>query len=74
MSTMSSDVYEALKEAGASEEKARKAAKAIASYDNRFAQIDERFAVMDRRLALLQLMMGFNFVMTIAILWKVFSH
>lgn len=73
MSTMISEVYDALKEAGASEEKARKAAEAIAGYENRFAKIDERFAIMDGRLVLLQWMLGFNLAMTIAILWKVFS-
>lgn len=40
---MISEVYDALKEAGASEEKARKAAEAVASYKNRFARIDGRF-------------------------------
>jgi len=33
MSTMISEVYDALKEAGASEEKARKAAEAVATYE-----------------------------------------
>jgi hypothetical protein len=73
MSTMISEVYDAFKEAGASEEKARKAAEAIAGYENRFAKIDERFAIMDGRLVLLQWMLGFNLAMTLAILWKVFS-
>lgn len=73
MSTMISEVYDAFKEAGASEEKARKAAEAVAGYENRFAKIDERFAVMDGRLVLLQWMLGFNLAMTLAILWKVFS-
>lgn len=73
MSTMISEVYDAFKEAGTSEEKARKAAEAIAGYENRFAKIDERFAIMDGRLVLLQWMLGFNLAMTIAILWKVFS-
>ena len=73
MSTMISEVYDAFKEAGASEEKARKAAEAIAGYENRFAKIDERFATMDGRLVLLQWMLGFNLAMTLAILWKVFS-
>jgi hypothetical protein len=73
MSTMISEVYDAFKEAGASEEKARKAAEAIAGYENRFAKIDERFAIMDGRLILLQWMLGFNLAMTLAILWKVFS-
>jgi hypothetical protein len=63
---MISEVYDALKEAGASEEKARKAAEAIASYENRFARIESD-------LALLKWMIGFNLAMTVAILWKVFT-
>jgi hypothetical protein len=66
MSTMISEVYDALKEAGASEEKARKAAEAIASYENRFAR-------MESDLAILKWMVSFNLAMTIAILWKVFA-
>jgi hypothetical protein len=63
---MISEVYDALKEAGASEEKSRKAAEAIASYENRFARIEGD-------LALLKWMVGFNLAMTVAVLWKVFS-
>lgn len=67
MSTMISEVYDALKEAGASEEKARKAAEAIASYENRFTRLESD-------LALLKWMVGFNLAMTVAVLWKVFSR
>lgn len=66
MSTMISEVYDALKEAGASEEKARKAAEAVATYENRFARIESD-------LALLKWMIGFNLAITVAILWKIFS-
>ena len=66
MSTMISEVYDALKEAGASEEKARKAAEAVATYENRFARIESD-------LALVKWMIGFNLAITIAILWKIFS-
>jgi hypothetical protein len=66
MSTMISEVYDALKEAGASEEKARKAAEAIASYENRFARIETD-------LTLLKWMVGFNLAFTVAVLWKVFA-
>jgi len=37
---MISEVYDALKEAGASEEKARKAAEAVASFEHRFSNIE----------------------------------
>jgi hypothetical protein len=39
---------------------------AVASYENRFARIESDLAV-------LKWMMGFNLVMTVAVLWKVFS-
>ena len=63
---MISEVYDALKEAGASEEKARKAAEAVATYENRFARIESEFA-------LVKWMIGFNLAMTVVVLWKVFS-
>jgi hypothetical protein len=80
MATMISEVYDALKDAGASEEKARKAAEALAGYEDkfvrieaRFARVDERFAQIEGKITLLQWMVGFNLAMTTAVLWKVFS-
>ncbi|MEN9479080.1 MAG: hypothetical protein RLZZ298_475 [Pseudomonadota bacterium] len=46
MSTMIFEVYDALKDAGASEEKAAKAATALADYDSRFNRIDAEPVVM----------------------------
>ena len=40
MSTMISVVYDALLEAGASPEKARRAAEALANYETRFSKVD----------------------------------
>jgi hypothetical protein len=40
MSTMVVEVYDALKEAGASDENARAAAQTLANYDNRFSKIE----------------------------------
>jgi hypothetical protein len=73
MATMISEVYDALKEAGASEEKARKAAETLASYDDRFSRIEQRLTQVEGRLTLVQWMLGFNLAMTTAVLWKVFS-
>lgn len=73
MATMISEVYDALKEAGASEEKARKAAEAIASYENRFSSFENRMVRIEGKIDLLQWMIGFNLAMTVAVLWKVFS-
>ena len=54
---MIAEVYDALKEAGASEEKSRAAAEAVASYENRFTNLekayDNRFASIERKLTLL---------------------
>jgi len=66
MSTMISEVYDALKDAGASEEKARKAAEAIAAYENRFNRIEQDLAIV-------KWMLGFVLAMVTAILWKVFT-
>lgn len=41
------EVYDALVSAGAPEEKARKAAEAIAAYEDRFATIDQRLVKID---------------------------
>lgn len=40
MTTMITEVYDALKEAGASEEKAKAAASALADYGNRFDRLE----------------------------------
>lgn len=66
MGTMVSEVYDALKEAGVGEEKARAAAEAIAGYENRFAKINQDMAVIRG-------VIGLNLVFTSVILWKVFS-
>ena len=66
MSTMIFEVYDALKEAGASEDKAKKAAEALAAYESRFSKIDTD-------LTLLKWMVGFNLALSAAILLKLFN-
>jgi hypothetical protein len=63
---MISEVYAALKEAGASEEKARKAAEALASCENRCVRIESDLSIV-------KWMIGFNLAMTTAILWRIFA-
>lgn len=46
MATMISEVYDTFIAAGAPEEKARKAAQAIANYENRFARIEGDLLVL----------------------------
>jgi len=46
MTTMVSELYVALKEAGVSEEKATKAAEAVATYEHRFNKVETDLAVL----------------------------
>ena len=64
MSTMNSEVYAALIEAGATEDKAREAAKSVAQYDTDIAR-------MKASLLLLKWMVGFNLAFSPAILWRI---
>ena len=66
MTIMISEAYDALISAGADEEKAREAAKAVAQYDKDIAEIKAS-------LMLVKWMVGFNLAFTLAVLWKVFS-
>jgi len=59
------EIYDALIEAGASEEKAR-AARAMTNYETRISKIESD-------INLLKWMVGFNLAMTVAILFRVFS-
>jgi hypothetical protein len=61
MATMISELYDALKSAGAPEDQARKAAEVVASYENRFARIEAD-------LTLLKWMVGFNLAGTVALI------
>jgi hypothetical protein len=58
-------LYAALREAGADEVKAREAAEEAAAFENRLANVEAR-------LLLLTWMVGFNLVMTVAIMSKLF--
>lgn len=65
MATMISEVYDAFVEAGASQDKARKAAEALANYEFRFAKIDAD-------LTLLKWMAGFTFAGVMGLVLKAF--
>ena len=66
MSTMNSEVYDALISAGADETKAREAAKSVARYDADIAEIKAS-------LLLLKWMVGFILVFVVALTWRVFQ-
>ncbi|MBV9116667.1 MAG: hypothetical protein JOY63_04795 [Acetobacteraceae bacterium] len=74
MTTMIVEIYDALRDAWANEEKARKAAEVLANYEDRFARIDTRLERFDGRMNLLQWMIGANFALTLAVLIKLFVH
>ena len=74
MALMSSELYDALLEAGASEAKARKAAETVAAYDNRFTilegKIDTLRAEVKGEMAWTRWLMGTNIVLTLGVLWR----
>jgi len=63
---MISEVYEAFRDAGASENKSKAAAEALANYESRFASLEAGQL-------LLKWMIGFNLAFTMTILWKIFQ-
>ena len=58
MSIMVAELYDALIDAGASEEKARTAARAMADYNSRFDQIDQKLAEINGKINLIQWMLA----------------
>jgi hypothetical protein len=73
MTTMLAEVYDALIAAGAPEEKARKAAEAVAGYENRFNGPENRMGRFEERMNLVQWMLGFNIALTVGVLIKLFA-
>jgi hypothetical protein len=67
MATMVTEVYDALRDAGVSEDKSRAAAVAMAMHE-------PRFALLDSKLTVLTWMVGFNLALTVAVLGKLFFH
>jgi hypothetical protein len=61
MSTAIMEIYDALREAGASEERSRAAAEAVAGYESRFSKLEADTS-------LLKWMGGFNIALSVAML------
>lgn len=68
MSTMIIEVYDAFKSAGASEEKAQAAAKAIADYDSRFNKVEADLGGIKGELPALKMMVGIVIALNMAII------
>jgi hypothetical protein len=69
MAVMMGNLYSALKQAGADDENAKKAAEEVAGFENRISSLSAD-------VALLKWMGGFNLALTLAIVGKLFlaSH
>jgi hypothetical protein len=74
MTTMIAEVCDALIAAGSPEDKARKAAEAIAGYENRFSGVEQRLTRMEGELKLLSWMIGFNLAGTVGIIFMLLRH
>jgi hypothetical protein len=81
MALMIAELYDALLAVNAPEDKARKAAEAVAAYEQRFASLDTRLSQLDGKLdtlraelkgemAWVKWMLGTNLVFTLGVLWK----
>jgi len=70
---MIAELYDALKDAGASEEKARAAAKTMADYDSRFNKIDQDLALLKAEMTILKWMLSFLVAGMVSLLFKVFT-
>jgi hypothetical protein len=72
MSTMITEVYEAFISAGAPEDKAKAAAKAVAEYDSRFNRIDSDLALVKAEMVVLKWMLGFVLAGVVSLVLKNF--
>lgn len=72
MSTMITEIYDALREAGASEEKARKAAEVLANFDSQHQDVKHEFASLRGEFNTVKWMLATNLTLTILVLGKLF--
>jgi hypothetical protein len=72
MSTMITEVYEAFISAGAPEDKAKAAAKAVAEHDSRFNRIDSDLALVKAEMVVLKWMLGFVLAGVVSLVLKNF--
>ena len=74
MALMLSKLYDALREAGASNMKVREAAEEAAAFENRFDLIERHLERLDGRMSLVQWMLGVNLVVLLVVFCRVFSQ
>jgi hypothetical protein len=73
MSTMITEVYDAFIAAGAPEDKAKAAARALADYDSRFNRVDQELALIKAEIVVLKWMLGFVLAGIASLVFKAFS-
>jgi hypothetical protein len=74
VATMISEVYDAVIASGAPEDKARKAAEAMAAYDGRFNKIEVDLGMIRGDINLLKWMNGITWALCVGILFRLFLH
>ena len=74
MTTMIAEVYDALKDAGASEDKARKAAEAVAQYDTRLAGVEAKVTLLMWVVGLHVAVSLTGFGLVLSLLWQVLQR
>lgn len=72
MSTMNSEVCDALVSAGADEVKAREAAKSVARYDSDMGHVKTSLVDIEASLRIIRWMFGFTLAFVVALTWRVF--
>ena len=72
MSTMVAEVYDALRDAGASEDKARKAAEAMAGIDSQHQDIRHEFTALRGEFNTVKWMLATNMTLVLLVLGKLF--
>ena len=70
---MIAELYDALLDAGASEDKARAASKALADYDSRFNKVDQDLAMIKAEITVLKWMLGFLVAGMVSLLFKAYA-
>ena len=73
MSTMNSEVYAALVDAGADQTKANEAAKSVAQYDRDLGEIKTSLADIQGGLRTIKWMFGFTLAFVVALTFQVFT-
>lgn len=72
MTTMIAELYDALKEAGASDDKARKASEVVAAYESRFSSFDLKLTKLEGDMTLVKWMLGMVLAGVISLVVKSF--